>query len=120
MLPRPRALAPAPGRAPGARPIADFLLALADPTRLRIVFTIGDGERSLAELADAAGLARDRTWRQLAHLRRAGIVACRRAAGSVRFRIANPDVFTICTRLCGPSGRHRPDGPSGEEAADPD
>ncbi len=82
------------------RPIADFLLALADATRLRILFALRAGERGVADVAGEVGLAPDRVSRQLARLRRAGFVACRHTRGAVCYRLANPDVLAICDGIC--------------------
>ncbi len=103
------ALAPGtPAGCPGAdashlalRPIADYLLALADPTRLGLALTLCGGERSVAALADEVGAARDRVSRQLAVLRRAGLVTCRRERGVVFYRLASPGVAAVCGAACG-------------------
>lgn len=81
-------------------PIADYLLALADATRLRILVALREGERSIAHIAAEVRISRDRVSRQLAHLRHAGIVASRREQRIVLFRLASPDVFAICDAVC--------------------
>ncbi len=97
------------------RPIADYLLALADATRLRLVLALSRGERSVAGLADEVGADRDRASRHLAVLRRAGLVACRRERGLVLYRLASPDVAAVCDAACGAStpGGGAPSRPTG-------
>ena len=92
------------------RPIVDYLLALADATRLRILLTLRAGERSVGAVAAEARASRDRVSRQLVHLRSAGLVACRRERGRVVYRIAAPDVFAICDAVCSSleAGRDEP------------
>ena len=123
------AASPEPGRAraiqrpvpipprPPLRPIAAYLLALADATRLRIVFALGDGARSVQAIAAGAHVSRDRVSRQLALLRHAGLLACRRERGILLYRLTCPDVFEICDAVrsglenVGSSERRTPDVP---------
>jgi ArsR family transcriptional regulator len=80
--------------------IADYLLALADATRLRILVALRDQERSVADIAAEVRISRDRASRQLAHLRHSGIVASRREHRTVLFSLANSDSFAICEAVC--------------------
>lgn len=57
--------------------VASFRM-LADPTRLRIMWLLCDGERDVGELAAAVGAARPAVSQHLAKLRLAGLVRVRR------------------------------------------
>ena len=84
-----------------AAPIAEYLMALADATRLRIVFALGEGERSGAQISAELRVGRDRVSRHLVHLRRAGVVEWRRRRRLVLYRLAGPEVLAICAAACG-------------------
>jgi DNA-binding transcriptional ArsR family regulator len=51
---------------------------LAEPTRLRLMWLLGDGERDVTDLATAIGAARPAVSQHLAKLRLAGLVVARR------------------------------------------
>ena len=53
--------------------------AFSDRTRLRILFLLRGGECCVGDLADILGIEQPSTSRHLAYLRRAGLVAVRKA-----------------------------------------
>ena len=61
--------------------VAARLRALGDPTRLRILNTLMQGEHSVRDLVEATGLEQSNVSRHLAVLRREGL-ASRRAEGN--------------------------------------
>jgi ArsR family transcriptional regulator len=58
---------------------------LADPTRLRLVLLLEQEELSVAELQDVMGMGQSRISSHLAQLKRAGVVADRRAGKNVYY-----------------------------------
>ena len=64
-----------------------FFLALADPTRRRVVEPLGDRARRPGELAQAAGTSAPVMSRHLRILLQAGFVADERVAGDARLRV---------------------------------
>lgn len=64
--------------------------ACADPTRLRLLSLLLDGERCVCELVDAVDEAQPKISRHLAYLRRAGLVAARKKGLWVHYRLAKP------------------------------
>ncbi len=64
--------------------------ALADPTRLRLLNLLRDGERCVCELVDVVGGPQPKTSRHLAHLRKAGLVVSRRRGQWIYYRLAEP------------------------------
>ena len=81
--------------------VASRFRALADPTRLRLLNLLMGGERAVGELAEAAGIDQPIVSRQLAVLRRDGIVA-RRAEGNKGFyRINDATAVQLCEVVCG-------------------
>ncbi|HLZ69970.1 MAG TPA: metalloregulator ArsR/SmtB family transcription factor [Dehalococcoidia bacterium] len=65
---------------------------LADPTRLRIVELILDGEKNVSELVQLLGLQQGRVSTHLGCLRWCGFVTTRREGKYVYYRIDDPRV----------------------------
>jgi DNA-binding transcriptional ArsR family regulator len=66
-----------------------FLKKLAHPQRLMIVCALVDGERSVRDLEDTLGLRQPALSQQLAELRHAGLVDCRKQSKSVFYCLAD-------------------------------
>lgn len=75
--------------------------ALANPARLELLDLLAQGERSVEDLADAAGLRIGNTSAQLQQLRNARLVATRKDGTRVYYRLADDDVaaFTATLKL---------------------
>jgi DNA-binding transcriptional ArsR family regulator len=69
---------------------ADFFRALAHPIRIRILETLGEGERSVQELQSALRLDQPVVSQQLAVLRAKNIVASRKVGSTVRYALSDP------------------------------
>ena len=63
----------------------NFLRLLADSTRLRLLLLLEQEELSVAELQDVLGMGQSRISSHLAQLKRAGVVADRRAGKNVYY-----------------------------------
>lgn len=64
--------------------------AFADPTRLRLLNLLRDGERCVCDLVDVIGGPQPRVSRHLAYLRKAGLVRTRKQGLWVHYRLAEP------------------------------
>jgi len=80
--------------------IAVVLKAMADPTRLRILHSLHDGERCVSDILSVVGGSQANVSKHLSVLKRSGLVDCRRDRLNVLYRIADPSVFTICRNVC--------------------
>jgi DNA-binding transcriptional ArsR family regulator len=69
-----------------------FFQVLADPTRVRIVELLLEGEKNVGELVAALGAPQGRVSAHLACLRWCGFIATRRAGKYVYYRITDPRV----------------------------
>ncbi|HEY1769083.1 MAG TPA: metalloregulator ArsR/SmtB family transcription factor [Chthoniobacterales bacterium] len=67
----------------------NFLRLLADPTRLRLLLLLEEEELSVAELQDILGMGQSRISSHLAQLKRAGVVADRRAGKNVYYGLTS-------------------------------
>ena len=78
---------------------AEFLRVLAHPMRLRILSRLLDGELAVAGFEAELGLRQPNLSQQLAALREAGLVATRREAKSVVYRLADDRVAGMLEAL---------------------
>jgi DNA-binding transcriptional ArsR family regulator len=67
---------------------ARFFRVLGDPTRLKILELLGEGERTVGELVSAVGQAQPRVSTHLACLRHCGFVSAERRGKEVVYRLA--------------------------------
>lgn len=81
------------------RAAAELLRALAHPMRLRILCRLLAGEVSVAGLENELGLKQPSLSQQLAQLRDADIVATRRQAKSIYYRLADERVRVLVDAL---------------------
>lgn len=82
--------------------IAGRFAALADPMRLRILDALRlGGEASVGALAEALGARHANVSKHLSVLYAAKVVARRKQATSVIYRIGDPVVFRVCEEICG-------------------
>jgi DNA-binding transcriptional ArsR family regulator len=90
------ATSPAPFQLP-TRPMATDIVAkyfrgLGDPTRLRILEALAEGERSVGQLVELIGAPQPKVSSHLACLRWCGFVDSRREFRTVHYRIADERV----------------------------
>lgn len=78
---------------------ARLLRALANERRLMILCQLADGERSVGDLSPRVGLSQSALSQHLAVLREEGVVATRREAQTVWYRIADPAAVKVVTTL---------------------
>jgi DNA-binding transcriptional ArsR family regulator len=81
--------------------IAERLRVIGDPTRIRILDLLRDGELSVAQLTDQLGTSQQNASKHLGVLLRAGILARRKAGTSSLYRVADPGVYALCEQVCG-------------------
>jgi ArsR family transcriptional regulator, arsenate/arsenite/antimonite-responsive transcriptional repressor len=77
---------------PGTTPLADLasvLAALSDPTRLRILSLLADGEVCVCHIHGSLDIPQPTASRHLAYLRRTGLVDTRRDGLWVHYRLAD-------------------------------
>src|SRR5256885_14193168 len=68
---------------------------LGDPTRLRLMWALGDGEVDVTSLTEAVGAARPAVSQHLAKLRLAGLVDTRKDGQRVLYRARDSHVRTL-------------------------
>lgn len=78
---------------------ARLLTALANEHRLAILCELVVGERSVGTLVDAVGLTQSALSQHLAKLRAAAIVATRRDAQTIYYRLASTAAASVMNTL---------------------
>lgn len=81
--------------------IAERFKALSEPSRLKLVRALMDGERTVSELAAAVGASPANVSKHLGLLAAAGILARRRQGLLAYYSICDPTVFDLCKLVCG-------------------
>ena len=98
--------------------LAKYFRGFGDPTRLRILELLSDGERSVGDLAELLGSPQPKVSNHLACLRWCGFVESRREHRTIFYRVAdkrvlkmielarslledNADHVATCTRISG-------------------
>ena len=72
--------------------VAKYFRAFGDPTRLRILEALAEGERSVGELVELIGAPQPKVSSHLACLRWCGFVESRREFRTVYYRVADDRV----------------------------
>jgi rhodanese-related sulfurtransferase/predicted transcriptional regulator len=78
---------------------ASVAKAVANEHRLELIELVAQGERSVEALAERSGLSIANASQHLQHLRRAGLVAARRQAKFVLYRLADDAVLTMVAAM---------------------
>lgn len=80
--------------------MADKFRMLADSTRLAILRSLMDGERSVGEVVAETGRGQANVSKHLKMLAEAGLVGRRKDGLQVFYRIADPLVEDLCNLVC--------------------
>lgn len=81
--------------------VAAWLRLLSDPTRLRIVCALVQGESDVSCLAQLASVGLPAVSQHLSKLRLAGIVRGRREGQRIIYELVDPAVADLVARLLG-------------------
>lgn len=76
-----------------------FLKAMASPSRLLILCALIEGEKTVGELTEDAGLSQSAVSQHLGKLRAEDLVATRRDAQNIYYRLADETARAIITTL---------------------
>lgn len=73
---------------------------LADPTRLKILHTLGEDELNVGELVEATGGSQANVSKHLGILLEAGVVARRKEGLNAFYRVSDETIFELCETVC--------------------
>jgi DNA-binding transcriptional ArsR family regulator len=85
--------------------IAERFRALSEPTRIKLLDQLRDGEATVLELTERVGTTQQNVSKHLGVLQRGGIAARRKQGNFVYYRIADEGVFALCEAVCGSLNR---------------
>ncbi|MEI2702279.1 MAG: metalloregulator ArsR/SmtB family transcription factor [Baekduia sp.] len=81
--------------------IAERLRVIGDPTRIRLLDAMRDGERTVGSLAGSLELTQQNASKHLAVMHRAGIVGRRKEGTCVLYRVTDASIYDLCEQVCG-------------------
>lgn len=95
-----------------AEEASELLGAMANPKRMMVLCKLLDGERSVGDLAVIVGLSQAALSQHLGKMRALGLVATRREAQTVYYRLASDNVRAVLKTLyaiyCAPPAATKP------------
>jgi DNA-binding transcriptional ArsR family regulator len=74
---------------------------IGEPTRIRLLEHLRDGEQTVKELVEGVGGTQQNVSKHLAVLLQAGIVGRRKDGILAYYRIVDETVFDVCELVCG-------------------
>jgi DNA-binding transcriptional ArsR family regulator len=90
--------------------LADLIAArfklLAEPTRIKILDHLRDGEASVQELAAAVGTTQQNISKHLRALAANGVVGRRKHGNYAYYRVIDDSIWQLCHDVCGGVERH--------------
>ena len=81
--------------------IAERFRVLSEPTRIKLLDRLREGEATVLDLTDAIGTTQQNVSKHLGVLHRAGVITRRRQGNFVYYSILDAAVFELCDTVCG-------------------
>lgn len=80
--------------------VARYFALVADPTRLRIMHALCDGERSVSEIVEHTACSQTNISRNLNLMNERGALARRKEGNLVYYRVADAALVEMCRSVC--------------------
>jgi len=81
--------------------IAERFRALSEPSRIKLLDRLREGEATVLELTELIGTTQQNVSKHLGVLQRGGIVTRRKQGNFAYYRIVDADVLSLCEAVCG-------------------
>jgi DNA-binding transcriptional ArsR family regulator len=81
--------------------IAQRFRVLAEPTRIKLLDQLREGDATVSELQEELGATQQNVSKHLGILHGAGMVTRSKHGNHVRYAIADEGVFELCEQVCG-------------------
>jgi ArsR family transcriptional regulator len=81
--------------------IAARFRALGEPTRIKLLDRLRDGEATVLELTELVGTTQQNVSKHLRLLQQLGIVARRKDGNFAYYRVLDDGVYQLCEAVCG-------------------
>ena len=80
--------------------MAAYFSVLSEPARLRIMYAVCAGEKSVSEVVEICGSSQANVSRHLLSLHKAGILLRRKEGITVYYSIADDATIEMCQSIC--------------------
>lgn len=80
--------------------MAGYFGVLSEPTRLRIMYAVCTGEKTVSDVIELCGSSQANVSRHLVALFKAGILKRRKQGVAVYYSIADNDTVEMCQMVC--------------------
>lgn len=80
--------------------VAEYFNVLSEPSRLRIMYAVCSGEKSVSEVVELCGSSQANVSRHLSALHKAGILLRRKEGTTVFYSIADNATVEMCQTVC--------------------
>jgi len=80
--------------------VSNYFTLLSEPMRLKILYSLCEGERSVNDIVTGIGATQANVSRHLNMMYRAKILMRRREATQVFYRIEDQNALSICQTVC--------------------
>ena len=80
--------------------VAAYFNVLSEPSRLRIMYAVCSGEKTVSEVVELCGSSQANVSRHLLALHRAGILLRRKEGVTVYYAIADNATVDMCQSVC--------------------
>jgi DNA-binding transcriptional ArsR family regulator len=92
--------------------VAAYFGVLAEPTRLKIMHALCNGEKTVTQIVEETGASQTNVSRHLGLMHRHGVVARRKNGTQVIYSVADQTMVelcrSVCTRIAGTIDERRP------------
>ena len=80
--------------------VAAYFSVLSEPTRLKIMHAVCNGERSVSDIVAETGATQTNVSRHLGLMHRHGVLIRRREGTQIFYRVADPTLVELCRNVC--------------------
>jgi DNA-binding transcriptional ArsR family regulator len=80
--------------------VASYFSVLSEPTRLRIMHSICETEKTVSQIVEDIGATQTNASRHLSLMFRSGVLARRKDGNLVYYRVADVAMVEICRTVC--------------------
>lgn len=80
--------------------VASYFSVLSEPTRLRIMHSICETEKTVSQIVEEIGATQTNVSRHLGMMHRSGVLARRKDGNQVYYRAADAAMVELCRGVC--------------------
>ncbi|WP_309625333.1 metalloregulator ArsR/SmtB family transcription factor [Methylibium sp.] len=80
--------------------VSGYFALLSEPTRLKILHSLCNTERSVGDIVEALGATQANVSRHLNLMHRAGVLARRKDGNLVFYSVCDPNAVSLCRAVC--------------------